>query len=82
VARAEKAENVEVAEKRALFPYDFARATEIGPGDRVEVLGELERTADGAQGHGYRASAGLMTPVGVPVLRLRQNRARLAAARA
>jgi hypothetical protein len=70
---ADVADVEEGAEKRALFPYDFARAVEIGPGDRVEVLGELERTADGAQGHGYRASAGLMTPVGVPVLRVRQR---------
>lgn len=62
-------------EERPLFPYDFARAVAIGPGDRVEVLGELERTADGAQGHGYRASAGLLTPIGVPVLRVRERAA-------
>ena len=59
--------------ERTLFPYDHARAVAIEPGDRVEVLGELERTADTTQGHGYRASAGLMTPVGVPVLRVRKR---------
>jgi hypothetical protein len=59
--------------ERTLFPYDFARAVAIGPGDRVDVLGELERTADGTQGHGYRASAGLLMPVGVPVLRIKRR---------
>jgi hypothetical protein len=59
--------------ERTLFPYDYARAVAIEPGDRVEVLGELERTADATQGHGYRASAGLLTPVGVPVLRVRRR---------
>ena len=56
---------------RTLFPYDHAKAVAIAPGDRVEVLGELETTADATQGHGYRASAGLLTPVGVPVLRVK-----------
>jgi hypothetical protein len=58
---------------RTLFPYDYAGAVTIAAGDRVEVLGELETTADGAQGHGYRASAALLTPVGVPVLRVKRG---------
>ncbi len=59
--------------ERTLFPYDYAKAVAFGPGDRIDVLGELERTADTTQGHGYRASAGLLTPVGVPVLRIRRR---------
>ncbi|MEA2748829.1 MAG: hypothetical protein QOI41_2972 [Myxococcales bacterium] len=59
--------------ERTLFPYDYAKAVAIGPGDRIDVLGELERTADTTQGHGYRANAGLLTPVGVPVLRIKRR---------
>jgi hypothetical protein len=59
--------------ERTLFPYDYAKVVAIAPGDRVEILGELETTADGAQGHGYRASAGLLAPVGVPVLRVKRR---------
>jgi hypothetical protein len=56
-----------------LFPYDHARALALNEGDRVDVLGDLETSADGSQGHGYRASAGLLVPVGVPVLRVRRR---------
>lgn len=60
-------------EPRTLFPYDHARALVLNEGDRIDVLGELETSADGSQGHGYRASAGLLVPVGVPVLRVRRR---------
>jgi hypothetical protein len=61
------------AERSSLFPYDHARALSIAPGDRLEVLGELELNADTTQGHAYRASAGMLVPVGVPVLRVRRR---------
>jgi hypothetical protein len=54
---------------RPLFPYDFAETIVLREGDRVEVMGELEPAADTAAGGGYRASAGILAPVGVPVLR-------------
>lgn len=53
---------------RALFPFDHARALAIGPGDRVEVLGEVQASRD--DGGGYRSSAAVVVPVGVPVLRV------------
>ncbi len=58
--------------EHSLFPYDHARALALSPGARVDVLGELEPTADATDAHGYRASAGLLVPVGIPVLRVRR----------
>jgi hypothetical protein len=58
---------------RSVFPYDYGRGLELHAGDRVDVLGDLETGADGSEGNGYRASAGLLVPVGVPVLRVRRR---------
>ncbi len=58
---------------RSLFPYDHARAVVLNAGDRIDVLGDLELSADGSEAHAYRASAGLLVPVGVPVLRVRRR---------
>lgn len=52
-----------------LFPFDYARALTLGPGDRVEVFGELTHDREGVAG-GYRAGASTLIPVGVPVLRV------------
>ncbi len=58
--------------ERNVFPYDHARALTIMPGDRVEVLGQVETAAGGAAG--YRENAAVLTPVGVPVLRVRRGK--------
>jgi hypothetical protein len=60
---------------RKLFPYDHAKTIVLHEGDRVEVLGGLEPSADTAAGGGYRASAGILAPVGVPVLRAAKGEA-------
>ena len=52
-----------------LFPFDRVRGRTLGPGDRIELLGEVTIAADEAGGVGYRANAGVLVPVGVPVLR-------------
>jgi hypothetical protein len=57
---------------RPRFPYDFARAVTIDPGDRVEILGDVEIAADATSTSGYRANAAFVTPMGVPVLRVRK----------
>jgi hypothetical protein len=56
---------------RSLFPYAYARALVVSPGDQVDVLGVVETAADPSAPHAYRASAGLLVPVGVPMLRVR-----------
>ncbi len=58
-------------ESRDLFPHDFARALVVRPGDRVDVLGELEPLADASGSSGYRANAGVLAPVGVPKIVVR-----------
>jgi hypothetical protein len=58
------------AAERALFPFDHARGLTVGPGDRVDVLGEVETSPDATTG--YRA-AEILKPVGVPVLRVRHG---------
>ena len=58
-------------DERVLFPFDHARALTIMPGDRVEVLGQVETSAGGSSG--YRENAAVLTPVGVPVLRVRRG---------
>jgi hypothetical protein len=55
---------------REYFPHDHALGLTLQPGDRVEVLGQVELGADTAQAGGYRANAGVLVPVGVPVLRV------------
>lgn len=54
---------------RDLFPFDHVRAVTIAPGDRVEVLGELGMAAD-TRATGYRESAGVVVPIGTPILRV------------
>lgn len=66
---------IEETDGRKLFSHDHARAIVINEGDVVEVLGVLEPSADTAAGGGYRASAGILAPVGVPVLRARGSEA-------
>lgn len=58
------------SDTRKLFPHDFARTIVLAEGDRVEVLGPLETSADPVAGGGYRASAGVFAPAGVPMLRV------------
>jgi hypothetical protein len=55
---------------RPLCPYDYVRAKTIKPGDRVAILSELTITADGAAASAYRANAGVLVPVGIPILRV------------
>ncbi|HEY8076674.1 MAG TPA: hypothetical protein VIF62_21260 [Labilithrix sp.] len=62
---------------RDLFPYDLARSVTLAPGDRVEVMGEVELTSDTAQEQGYRANAAIVAPVGVPVLRVKRDAPRV-----
>jgi hypothetical protein len=57
---------------RKLLPVKEARALTIEPGDRVDVLCDVETRADAAQGGAYRQSAGVVVPRGVPVLRVRK----------
>lgn len=64
--------------KQELFPHDFARALTLGPGDRVDVLGEVRVEAD-PSASGYRSNAAVVVPVGVPVLRVRRGGVRVAA---
>jgi hypothetical protein len=54
---------------RDLFPFDHVRAVTIAPGYRVEVLGEVGIAAD-ARATGYRESAGVVVPIGTPILRV------------
>jgi len=54
---------------RSIFPYDHARAVTIDPGDHVEVLGDVDITS-GEGSSGYRSNAGMLVPIGVPVLRV------------
>lgn len=53
----------------SLFPFDHVRARTLGPGDRVELFGELTPAPDGAAS-GYRIGGGVLEPVDVPVLRI------------
>lgn len=53
-----------------LFPFDRVKGQTIGPGDRIELLGEVQHAADASSSGGYRAHAGVLSPVGVPVLRV------------
>lgn len=62
----------DTGEDRRLFPYEHVRALVLSPGDRVELLGDLEPSADPAAAHAYRASAGVLIPIGVPVVRVRE----------
>lgn len=55
-----------------LFPFEQVRARALGPGDRVEILGALVDAPTSVEG-GYRAHAGALVPVGVPVLRILQG---------
>jgi len=55
---------------REFFPYDHTLGLTLKSGDRVEVLGQIELAADPGAAGGYRASAGVVVPVGVPVLRV------------
>ena len=54
------------------FPYDKVRERLLRPGDRVEIIGPVEATVDvSAAPTGYRdAAATVLTPAGVPRLRL------------
>jgi hypothetical protein len=61
-----------LAEEPSLFPYDFARAITIAPGDRIEMLGEVTTAADESGAQGYRANAAILVPASVPTLRVRQ----------
>ena len=56
-------------DQASLFPFDHVRGLTLGPGTRVEVLGEVTQSPEGSEG-GYRAGAGVLVPVGVPVLRV------------
>ena len=58
-------------DSKPLFPFDHARAVAIRPGDRVEILGEVETTAN-ERLTDYRSAASILAPVGVPVLRVRR----------
>ena len=57
-------------EDEPVFPYDEARAVVVAPGDEVEILGELGTSVDTTASHAYRASAGILVPVGLPVIRV------------
>lgn len=59
------------AADRSLFPYDHARAVTLSSGARVDLYGELEMTSN-PDAQGYRASAGMLVPVGIPILRVRR----------
>jgi len=52
-----------------LFPATVARHAVLEPGDRVEVHGELEVTADGRANVGYRDAALVLAPAGIACLR-------------
>ena len=62
-------------ERASLFPYDFARATTIEPGTRIEILSDIEPKADDRAGHAYRASSGVLASTTVPVLRILEGEA-------
>lgn len=53
-----------------LFPFDRVRGRTLGPGDRIELLGDVSIAADDGGGVGYRSNAGVLVPVGVPTLRV------------
>ncbi len=57
---------------RKLVPVKEARALTIEPGDRIDVLCDVETRADAALAGAYRQNAGVVVPTGVPVLRVRK----------
>lgn len=57
-------------DEATLFPFDRVKGRTIGPGDRIELLGDVQHGADDAASVGYRANAGVLAPVGLPVLRI------------
>lgn len=59
-------------EGRDLFPFDHVRALTIEPGDRIEVLGDVEVAADG-RAAAYRENAGILHPIGLPILRVHKR---------
>lgn len=55
------------------FPFDAVDEIVVRPGDRVQLIGKLEREADPDSPGGYREANVVVVPAGVPALRVERS---------